>query len=478
MSGEAGTDFRLTIMPNEPDNRMDELLRAYAQKRKADAGDSLNCIQPTGGSFEMKSQSCKNESQRRPPSFSACSHTGSRRVCSWLFAVLGLAVWLSLPARQRRSGEQLLAQGEHSRLKDKQAAPKSDVAQPPAEVAQTMRRALQPTNSGKDSDGLRRSPRSFSDEVEERRGAEKGIVQLNENIAFAAAELKKKQAEEAAPGGESPQPNFQDAQRQSGTDLVVDIAARPTPIPAPGQLPAVPAAAGPTVADLNGTAAAAEGAQPGKQLASLRDSMPVPPAPSRAVDEREKLEAFFNLGTFTNSRVAVDGAALKSQISNTSHDFERSQIANVVPAGGNIGGRESDWGSNRGYAGNATSSMTVQLRQQDQATVLSKNEATTNLPLNRVASPQSPSFAKDQTGVPADYFAGAAVQNQVAPQIQSSGRIANAPVARAERADKPGDKEHNLALMAEQNLRGQSFQTGRAEDFREAQSGQVAAASS
>jgi len=112
-------------MPNEPDNKMDDLLKAYAQKRKADAGGPLELHPATRRLLQAEAARLRPKPEEKRDSWfnTQLAHWPRLAFGTGVLAVLGVTVWMLIPARQTE--QMLLA---------KQEAPAASTAPSPGDA--------------------------------------------------------------------------------------------------------------------------------------------------------------------------------------------------------------------------------------------------------------------------------------------------------------------------------------------------------
>lgn len=98
-------------MPSEPDNKMDELLRAYARKRLEDAGGPPELHPATRRLLQAEAARLRPRPDASQPKRWTwlLAHWPRVAISVGLFAVLGLVVWNILPGRENSPSEMTLA---------------------------------------------------------------------------------------------------------------------------------------------------------------------------------------------------------------------------------------------------------------------------------------------------------------------------------------------------------------------------------
>jgi hypothetical protein len=440
-------------MPNEPDNKMDELLRAYAQKRKADAGDAFELHPATRRLFQAEVSKLRpKDRQQRESWFDALLRLWPRVAFAvGVFAMLGFAAWLFFPERERAGREQLLAKSEGPELARKPADSKPDANRLPAEVARTMREDARPTERDIDGDEGARSRRVSSDQVAERlQDAPQSFQQPKESAANRPVEeFKKKQVESILLENEVLSTKVEGLQRQKKGEVAMDSAT----IPAPTATPLRPLARTPARA-LSGNVSAIPDGETNQTAEKLSSSAKLAANGASATTLGDNVGGslvFLQHGTFTNSPTSY-------------------QLANAALLNANTIGRQNDLESNRSrnYSfernGTALTSQQAQSPRQEQQVALAKNEAAANLQLNQAPSAQPSALGKDAVRAQAG-FGVAVTQDQTVLQ-KSAGQITNTSIASAESADKRNVALRGVASTAQPDLRGGYTQGGKAEDMK------------
>src|SRR5258706_15850600 len=111
-------------MSNEPERPIEERLRAYAKKRRDDAGAPLELHPATRRMLQGEAARQFAKRERLPPSLLPQFKQFWPRVTSVfaILALLALAAWLFLPGRAKR--EMTLSQNERRRPKEAIEEPK------------------------------------------------------------------------------------------------------------------------------------------------------------------------------------------------------------------------------------------------------------------------------------------------------------------------------------------------------------------
>ena len=131
-------------MPSEPDNKMDDLLRTYARKRREDAGASPELHPATRRLLQAEAASLRFRPAASPKRGWTWLAAYWPRVAipTGLFAVLAVVAWQVMPSRERSGPPLKLAKAEHT------FEAKAPVPEPVAAPADKLDLFTKPTPKG------------------------------------------------------------------------------------------------------------------------------------------------------------------------------------------------------------------------------------------------------------------------------------------------------------------------------------------
>lgn len=423
-------------MPNEPgDNKMDELLRAYAQKRKADATGSFELHPATRRLFQTEVAKLRADgSEQRKSWLSALVGSWPRLAFGvGLIAVLGVALWRFIPAPEQPLGEQLLAKGESSDLARPVAVPLSPANKPPAEVAQTAAEAARPTNRKEDSDQLARARPVVSEKLVERREAGLAVSEAGPPPAAPLNDESKRKQSEASlfrsAFQREPAPvDLTDQWRQQKDEAELESAAvRPNP----NRAAPVPTTAAKSTGAMVASAkvrASQTAAVPGGQ----RGPVATETSGAAAEDKFDGSVAFSYLGTFTNTgELAFDSFQFRDRSSSaqTGQNASSSAVNDRGMQGPGQAGR-SDGEYIPGPNLPGLQSGQAQRNLQERSASLANNESQLRLLSNQVIRRQSSVEGKDAAASPTNSSIGIAKQKEAISPLPSRPALVGSELAR------------------------------------------------